>query len=168
MTRDLTGKIFSRLTVIKDTGKRDNNRSIRWLCRCICGNLHYVRQDSLINGNVRSCGCLNQEERSKRCAERNHLYKHGEADTRLHHIWSGIKTRCFNSNRSCWKYYGGKGITVCDEWLRDFVVFKNFALSHGYTDDLTIDRIDNDGNYEPSNVQFISRAENTRRIFQNE
>lgn len=90
--------------------------------------------------------------------EKNNNYKHGMSGTRLHRIWTEMKTRCLNQNDCHYKWYGARGISVCDEWL-DFVPFSEWALSNGYKDDLTIDRIDNDGNYEPSNCRWITQSE---------
>jgi hypothetical protein len=90
-------------------------------------------------------------------------HKHGGKHTRLYIIWGDMKQRCVNPNREDYKHYGGKGISVCDQWKNDFAVFRDFALSHGYDDTLTIDRIDSDGNYEPDNAQFIPPNENFGR-----
>lgn len=90
-------------------------------------------------------------------------FKHGESFTRLYRTWAGMKARCNNKFSSNFKYYGGRGIFVCQEWEADFTNFRNWALSHGYTDTLTIDRIKNDGNYEPSNCQWLTKSENTRK-----
>jgi len=89
-------------------------------------------------------------------------YKHGGWGTRLYTVWVDMKQRCFNQNNKKYPRYGARGITVCDEWL-DFAVFRDFALSHGYDDTLTIDRIDNDDSYKPTNCQFLSRSEHSRK-----
>lgn len=91
--------------------------------------------------------------------------KHGEAKppTRLYKIWLGIKQRCYNSKNPDYCFYGGRGIKVCDEWKNSYIAFRDFALSHGYKDNLTIDRIDNDGNYEPDNCQFLTKSEQTQK-----
>ena len=89
-------------------------------------------------------------------------YKHGESKTRLHRIWKGMKERCTNSKHKQFKDYGGRGITICPEWTNDYTVFRDWALNNGYKENLTIDRIENDGNYEPNNCQWITRTENNR------
>lgn len=90
-------------------------------------------------------------------------YIHGDSKTRLYAIWAAMKARCLNPNHPNYSRYGGRGIKVCDEWRNSYIAFKDWALSHGYKDNLVIDRIDNDGNYKPSNVQFITRSENTSK-----
>ena len=93
---------------------------------------------------------------------KNHRYKHGLTKHPLYKVWQDMKTRCYNNNNVNYKNYGGRGIIVCEEWLNDPKAFYDFALSHGWSKDLTIDRIDNNGNYEPNNCHFITRAENNR------
>ena len=153
---NLTGQRFGRLVVLDELRERKSGH-IEWLCKCDCGQFTEVRGGHLKSKRIKSCGCLRKEVVSKR------FYKHGGTGTRLYKVLNDMKQRCYNPNDSAYKYYGGRGISVCEEWLDNYPVFKEFALSCGYTNELTIDRKDNDGNYEPTNCHFISQAENSRK-----
>lgn len=97
--------------------------------------------------------------------ENNPNFKHGMKGTRIYDTWLGMKARCNNPKSKDYKYYGGKGIAVCKEWRDDFIVFYNWAMSNGYKEGLTLDRINHDGNYEPANCQWITRSENAKKVF---
>lgn len=158
---DLKNQRFGRLTVICQTTKRAS-RHIVWLCRCDCGNLVEVGGDKLLSGNNKSCGCFRREK-----AINNPIaLKHGDSangkPSRFYVSWAGMKHRCLCLNSDGYKYYGGRGITVCEEWL-NYQNFRDWALANGYQDNLTIDRIDNEGNYEPSNCQWITKSENSKK-----
>lgn len=148
---DLTGQRFGRLTVIKLEGIR--NKYAQWLCQCDCGNTKIAATNVLRNGGTSSCGCYKQQmlrERPK---------THGLAGTRLYKTWTGIKYRCYNSKATGYHNYGGRGISVCKEWYDDFTMFLKWAMENGYKDTLTLERIDNDGNYEPSNCKWATKSE---------
>jgi len=152
---DLTGMKFGKLTAIEPTDKRNKSGNILWKCICDCGKTTFADAHSLKRGNTKTCGCSRKQPRPNR-------KKYGSIgiNTRLYRIWSNMKTRCTNSH-SQYKYsrYGGRGISVCEEWMNDFESFKNWAVSHGYSDSLTLDRIDNDGNYGPDNCRWATMSE---------
>ena len=160
--RNLTGQRFGRLLVIKDSKERvSSQRHIRWLCHCDCGNFAIVSSPNLMRGKTKSCGCFKKEMLKNFPIG----FKHGDTcpETRLHRIWSNMKARCYNPNHKSYHSYGMKKIRVCPEWKDSYLVFKTWALTNRYANHLTIDRIDNEGNYEPSNCQWLTRVENTKK-----
>lgn len=162
---DLTGKVFGRLTVIKEAGR--NNSSLLWLCRCECGVEKIIQGNHLKEGKILSCGCYMKEKSSLRITERN--ITHGLSKTRFYKIWSEMLRRCFNQNAANYSMYGGRGIKVCDEW-KSFEGFYKDMYS-GYKKGLSIDRIDVNGNYCKENCRWLDakgQARNRRNtIFVN-
>lgn len=139
---DMIGKRIGRLVIVAQCGARSG----RFVCKCDCGNTREYYLSQL--NEARSCGCLSKE-----------LSNGKDGKTRLHKIWSNMKQRCSNPKVRAYKTYGGRGITVCDEWKDSFKNFKEWAYSNGYNDTLTIERIDVNGNYEPSNCKWITLEE---------
>jgi hypothetical protein len=156
---DLTNQKFNRLTVLE----RDQNRCNRvmWKCRCDCGNIISVSTNSLKSGNSKSCGCYKLESFTKITT------KHHLSNTRIYNIWKDMRKRCNNPNSSNYKNYGGRGITICDEWENNFMSFYNWSMNNGYSDSFSIDRINNDGNYEPSNCRWVDRKTQNSNTRQN-
>ena len=154
-TKNLIGKKFGKLTVIRQIENKTSRSGARYECLCECGNLHEVSSNSLIQGHVKSCGCLFANRRKKKDNMTNEEF----SKERLHGIWTGIKARCYNKNRKDYKYFGAKGIILCSTWKSNFNEFYTWSLSHGYKDNLTIDRINVYGNYEPSNCRWITISE---------
>ena len=155
---NLIGRKFNRLTVIEQAEMvvySNGRKRTAWKCLCECGNSKVITSQALKNGSIRSCGCLKAENNKKKWT------KHGHCGERLYRVWCDIKKRCYNPKFHQYKDYGGRGIRVCDEWVENYSSFREFALANGYNEfakrgDCTIDRIDVDGNYEPSNCRFVS------------
>lgn len=156
---DLSGQRYGRLSVITLAGT-DKRGEARWECICDCGNKHIVLSSHLRSGRVRSCGCLAKEkarEAIMKIPNRGH-YTHRGSKTRLYQIWVNMKTRCLNQNNRAYKWYGEKGVSICPEWMR-FENFMRWAFESGYQSNLTIERKDPFGNYEPSNCTWIPKSE---------
>ena len=184
--KDLTGRTFGYLTVtgpyrVVQYGSENRNRT-EWFCQCIapkadgiCGKQVWRGIDALIQGQSDSCGCLRIErtlakiDRAHKAAgeaNRTHGHSINHRPSRLYNVWNHMKQRCYNPAVPTFGYYGGRGITVCPEWHR-FEPFRDWALANGYAEGLTLDRINNDGNYCPENCRFITQAEQTRNTSRN-
>lgn len=149
--QDLTGIKFNRLTVISRAENQGKNTT--WLCECDCGIRKIVRASSLKNGVVQSCGCLYREK----IGSLNRT--HGDTGTKLYNAWLNMKARCYRPSAREYQNYGGRGITVCKEWKERYETFRDWAITHGYADNLTLDRKDVNGNYCPENCCWISNKE---------
>ena len=144
---DMTGQRFGMLLVAGRSEKKASTGRFLWECLCDCGNTAHCSTANIRSGASTSCGCVRTKHKGK--------------GTRLYRIWAGMKDRCLNPKSQYRKRYGGKGVRICKEWATDFAIFRDWALSSGYKEDLTIDRIENDGNYEPGNCQWLTRVANS-------
>ena len=146
----LYGMKFGRLTAIEPV-RIGNEKRFRWRCKCECGNEVIVASYKLKSGHTRSCGCLLTD-----CLVKRNKARAKPRNERLYRIYYGMMSRCQNKKYDAYKHYGARGISVCPEWAGHFYDFEEWALLNGYADDLTLDRINNDGNYEPSNCRWTT------------
>ncbi len=156
---DLSGRRFGMCVVIRKDGYSPNGKMIKWLCLCDCRKEFRAYGFRLTKGITTNCGCNNAE------IFKNTHKTHGECNTLLYTCWKNMRQRCNNTNRPQYKDWGGRGINVCKEW-NDYIVFRDWALTNGYDNQLMLNRIDNHGNYEPDNCNWVTRIEqnNNRRM----
>lgn len=152
------GEKYCYLTVIKEVAKPTHlkDRHKFFECQCDCGAIKIISSTN-IGRSIKSCGCHRFDSKNVR-----HGYASHKIYDKLYHTWNGIKYRCYNPNSKDYKHYGGRGVRMCNEWLNDFMTFRSWALENGFSENLTIDRVDVNGNYEPSNCRWVTVAEQNR------
>ena len=156
---DLSGKKFNYVTPIRYVGSANKKRL--WECKCDCGKTFVVQATLLVTGHTKSCGCW------KRISSSERQRTHGQSETRLYRIWRRMKSRCLNSHTKDFPYYGGRGITICDEWVKSYERFRDWACDNGYSESLTLDRIIVNKGYSPDNCRWVDRHTQMRNTRSN-
>ena len=154
------GEKIDMLTIIKRVQRPDGVKDCHkfFLCQCDCGNMTVASSGNIGRG-IKSCGCA---RKTGVYAHKTHGFASHKVYDKLYHTWNGMKARCYNEKSKDYPHYGKRGIKICDEWLSDFMKFREWSLSHGFAENLTIDRIDVDGNYCPQNCRWVTVAEQNR------
>jgi hypothetical protein len=162
---DLSGQRFGRWTVLHRCDAPEESNRVYWLCKCDCGNTKAVMGSALRSGKTKSCGCLSREKLIERNTTQHAI--HRMTGIKLYKTWTGIKNRCYNQKSAHYQNYGKRGISMCEEWRNSFVEFNKWCRDNGYRVGLSIDRINNDGDYEPDNCRWVTQdvqANNRRSV----
>ena len=167
--QDLTGQKFGRLTAIEFSHK-NKNRKTYWLWQCDCGNVIVARTDCVKSGNTQSCGCLKKEQDEKNLNRKGSKPKYPDIgrlnDCVIYHRWRGMKRRCYNTNYHEYSSYGGRGITICDDWLMNFYSFYQWCIENDFSEEKDIHRIDNNKGYSPENCLLLDHEEHMKLHWQ--
>lgn len=147
LVRNIQGMRFKSLVALRHVGSNEKGHAL-WECQCDCGKTTITLANRLLTGNTGTCGCRNG---------------HGMRYARIYRTWTNMKARCYNPKEQHYKYYGAKGISVCSKWKKDFTVFLRWSLENGYSDSLTIDRINPTMGYSPDNCQWLTVSENVKK-----
>lgn len=154
---DITGQRFGKLVAVKSIYNKEKKITL-WECKCDCGNTCFVRANRLVHNRTKSCGCLRNDSNKAR------ITTHGMSNTKVYNTWHSMKARCYNPTNHNYDHYGKRGISVCDEWRDSFEAFYEWAMANGYQESLSLDRIDNDGNYCPQNCRWTTtKVQNNNR-----
>lgn len=154
--KDLVGRVFGRLTVLGKLPSNGKPHEAIWACVCVCGNFTRAKTGKLTGNRTTSCGCFAKEKLIERNSD------HGLTNHPLFVRWSNMRGRCYNPNSKSYKSYGGRGIKVCDEWLNDFKSFYSWSIANGWKEELTLERLNVNGNYEPDNCTWVTWADQAR------
>ena len=161
--KDISGARYGRLIALYPTDKRKRGNVV-WMCKCECGNMFETTVAQLNASQTLSCGCMRREKAIVNARKGDNRREHGLSGSKIYMVWQEMKQRCKNQKRVGYKNYGGRGISVYSPWVNDFTAFYNYVskLPHFQEEGRSLDRINNDGNYEPNNLRWATRSEQAK------